>query len=30
MPFFFLRVLMVVLLYAFPELVTFQPQQMRR
>ena len=29
-PFFLLMVLMVVLLYAFPQLVTFLPQQMRR
>jgi C4-dicarboxylate transporter DctM subunit len=29
-PFFLLMVLMVVLLYVFPQLVTFLPQQMRR
>ena len=29
-PFFLLMVLMVVLLYAFPQLVTFLPEQMRR
>jgi TRAP-type mannitol/chloroaromatic compound transport system permease large subunit len=29
-PFFLLMVLMVVLLYAFPQLVTFLPQQMKR
>jgi C4-dicarboxylate transporter DctM subunit len=29
-PFFLLMVLMVVLLYAFPQLATFLPQQMRR
>jgi len=29
-PFFVLMVLMVVLLYAFPQLVTFLPEQMRR
>ena len=29
-PFFLLMVLMVVLLYVFPQLVTFLPEQMRR
>jgi TRAP-type C4-dicarboxylate transport system permease large subunit len=29
-PFFLLMVAMVVLLYAFPQLVTFLPEQMRR
>jgi TRAP-type C4-dicarboxylate transport system permease large subunit len=29
-PFFLLMVLMVVLLYAFPQLVTFLPAQMHR
>ena len=30
MPFFFLMALMVALLYAFPQLVTFLPEQMKR
>jgi TRAP-type C4-dicarboxylate transport system permease large subunit len=30
MPFFGLMVLMVVLLYAFPQIVTFLPEQMKR
>jgi len=29
-PFFMLMVLMVVLLYAFPQIVTFLPEQMKR
>ena len=29
-PFFLLMVLMVVLLYVFPQIVTFLPEQMRR
>ncbi|HNW63617.1 MAG TPA: TRAP transporter large permease subunit, partial [Piscinibacter sp.] len=30
LPFFMLMVLMVVLLYAFPQIVTFLPEQMKR